>query len=214
MARSVSSKTSTGPTVNSLLLTNAPPRASAEDHQDRPEPEERICMPPRPHPAPYPNDEVWTSSDPGISLYMRGMSSGPFEIGERNGLPGMSIPSMTHPYQGEYDINLAIPDWHMARSCGRPSGVGNFPVRAPRNLPIMPGPSPLRPPSLNPLWSSAFKPGHVFYVHLNKIDNVYPKVRISCPFLSPLPIPLYTKPISMNPSGSNTFRPSTMTGCF
>jgi hypothetical protein len=69
-------------------------------------------MPPRPHPAPYPNDEVWTSSDPGISLYMRGMSSGPFEIGERNGLPGMSIPSMTHPYQGEYNINLAIPDWH------------------------------------------------------------------------------------------------------
>jgi len=36
-------------------------------------------------------------------------------------------------------------------------------------------------------------------------------VRIGCPFLSPRPIPLYTKPALMNVSGSITFLPSTIT---
>ena len=130
MACSVSSKTSTGPTVNSLLLSDAPPRASTEDHQDRPERRERIRASPLPRPDPHPHNEIWTSLVPGTFLPMRGMSSRPFDIIERIGLPGMSIRSMTHPYQGEQDINLAIPDWHMARSDGRPSGARDFPGRA------------------------------------------------------------------------------------
>jgi hypothetical protein len=48
IACSVSSKTSTGPTVNNLLLTDTPPKTSKEDHQDRPELWRGILAPPPP----------------------------------------------------------------------------------------------------------------------------------------------------------------------